>query len=303
MFLTIGRTFKEGLKGFVRNNWLSLATVGVLAMSLYVVSILYVVTYTANNILKNIENRVNISVYFKQDFPENDILAAKDELQKFSLEIKSIDYVSKEQALENFKRDNADEPVIIQSLEEIGDNPLLPSLVIKANQQDQYEQISKALSESAYMENISRINYGKNKEVIDRLNSIILTIRRTGIALGIIFAAIAILITFNTIRMTIYTQRKEIEVKRLVGASNFFIRLPFIFEGILYGTIASIVSMAVLFVTLRFVTPYVSSVIPTENLVNFYIGRFFIIFGIQFGAGILLGIVSSWIAMRKYLKI
>jgi len=302
MFLAIGRTFKESIKNFYRNGWLTLATVSILMLSLYVVSVLYVVTYSVDNILKNVQSKVNISVYFKADVKEDEIDKIKNDFRKNEA-IKSIDYVSRDKALENFKRDNADEPVILQSLEEIGDNPLLASLVIKANNQEQYQGVADFVNNSQYKEKISRVNYGKNKEIIDKLNSIIATIRRIGITLGIIFATISILVTFNTIRITIYAQRNEIEIMRLVGASNAYIRSPFIFEGITYGVAASLVSMLILFITLKFITPYVSSVVPSENLVAFYLSHFGQIIGIQLFIGAVLGIFSSAIAMRKYLKI
>ena len=302
MFLTIGRTFKEALKNFLRNGWLSLATVSVLILSLYVVSMLYVVTYSVDNILKDVQEKVNVSVYFKTSVSEENIYAVRSELQKESA-IKSVEYVSRNQALENFKRDNADEPIIMQSLQEIGENPLLSSLVIKANDPTRYQEIVDSIDKASYREDISRINYGRNKEIIAKLNSIIHTIRRVGISLGVILAVISILITFNTIRITIYAQRREIEIMRLVGASNSFIRLPYIFEGILYGLIASVVSTLVLFLTLKFLTPYVSTVIPPENLVGFYHSNFLKIFGIQVLFGVVLGVFSSVIAMRKYLKI
>lgn len=302
MFLTIGRTLKEALKNLFRNGWLSVATISILILSLYVVSVLFVVTHTVDNILKDVQEKVNVSVYFKPATLEEEIFKIKSDLQSNG-SVKSVNYVSRDTALENFKRDNADEPIILQSLQEIGDNPLLASLVVKAKDVDQYQSIADYINNASYKDKIGRINYGRNKEIIDKLNSVIATIRRVGISLGIIFAIISILITFNTIRITIYAQRREIEIMRLVGASNTFIRLPYIFEGIIYGILASIVSMLVLFLTLKFITPYVSSVVPTENLVDFYTNNFFQIFGIQLLVGVLLGIFSSAIAMRKYLKI
>lgn len=302
MFLTIKRTFKEALTNFLRNGWLSLATVSILILSLYVVSVIYVVTLTVDSVLKNVQEKVNISIYFKPDVMEGKITEMEKYLKNY-MAVKSVDYVSKEQALEDFKRNNADEPVILQSLQEIGENPLQASLVVKANNADQYQNVVDYINKSGFKEDIGRINYGKNKEIIEKLNSIIATIRKVGITLSLIFAAIAILVIFNTIRITIYTHRHEIEIMRLVGASNSYIRLPFAFEGIIYGLAASLVSMAILFATLKFMTPYVSSVIPSENLIAFYLAHFWKIFGIQVLVGSFLGISGSWIAMRKYLKI
>jgi len=304
MFLMISRTFREALKSLFRNGWLSVATVSILILSLYVVSVLYVVTHTTDKILKDIQNKITVSVYFKPDVAEADILAAKSDLEKNG-QIASADYVSRDQALADFKRENADEPVILQSLDELGDNPLLASLVIKANNSDQYQAVSDYIKQTSYKDEISRINYDKGniKDVISRLNSIDATTRRIGLVLSLILVVISILITFNTIMITIYAQRREIEIMRLVGASNTFIRLPFVFEGIIYGVIAALVSMLILFITLKFLTPYVSSVVSPKDTVDFYTSHFFQIFGLQLLIGIILGIISSLVAMRRYLKI
>lgn len=305
MILAIKRTLKEAFSNFFRNSWLSVATVCILIMSLYIMSVLYVVTFTANNILKNVQDKVNVSVYFKTDVPEEKIMEIKNELAGYS-EIKSIDYVSRDKALEDFKQINADEPRILKSLEEIGDNPLPASLIIKAGSSDQYQGIVDKINGNAGLkDNIDWINYerDKNKDIVERLNSIVGTIRKVGAIIGMIFALIAVLMTFNAIRITIYAHRKEIEIMRLVGASNTYIRLPFIFEGILYGIVASVISMLLLLITIKFVTPYVSSVIPRENLMGFYTSHFWLILGMQIAIGAVIGIFSSLIAMRKYLKI
>lgn len=302
MFLVLARTFKESLINFWRNGWLSVAAVSVLVMSLYVVGMVFIMVMTADNILKNVEDRINVSIYFKSDTDESRILEIKQNLESYS-EIKSINYVSKDQALEDFKRNNADEPVIIRSLEEIGENPLLPSLVIKANNPSQYQTISDYVSNSQFKDEVSRVNYGKNKEIISKLNNIIFQIKKIGVILASIFGTVSLLIIFNTIRITIYTHRQEIEVMRLVGASNTFIRLPFIFEGIIYGITAMVFALILLFITLKFATPYISSAIPAQNLMSFYLNNTGVLLGIQGAFGVFLGIASSWIAVRKYLKI
>jgi len=302
MFLVIGRTIKQSLINFWRNGWLSVAAVSVLTLSLYVVGILFFVIVAANSVLKNVEEKINVSVYFKSDVAEERIMEIKKDLEKYA-EIYSIDYVSKDQALDDFKRNNADEPVIIRSLEEIGENPLLASLIIKANRQDQYQAISDFVANSSFNDDVSRINYSKNKEIIAKLNNIIREVKKVGSSLAVIFGAVSVLIIFNTIRITIYTHKQEIEVMRLVGASNMFIRLPFVFEGLIYGLIAMIIATGMLFVNIKFMAYYFPSLIPSQDLVSLYFNNLPVLFAIQAGAGMFLGIISSWIAIRKYLKI
>lgn len=302
MFLIIGRAFKESLINFWRNGWLSVAAVSVLVLALFVIGAVSTAGLVADNVLKNVESKVNISVYFKSDVSEEKILESKRDLESFK-EINSVEYISKENALEIFKRDNADEPVIMESLDEIGENPLLSSLIIKANNPSQYQSIADYIANASFKDDVGRVNYGKNKELINRLNGILFQIKKVGLVLAGIFGGVSILIIFNTIRITIYTHKQEIEVMRLVGSSNFFIRLPFIFEGIIYGVIASVVASLILLGAVKFINTYASSVVTSGDLFNFYMQNALYIFGFQVAIGSFLGIASSWIAMRKYLKI
>ncbi len=302
MFLTIRRTIKGGWNNFFRNGYLSVAAVSVMLLCLFTVSSLYVIVLTADNVLQNMQEKVNVSVYFKSSVPEESILKAKQDLENYS-EIKSVEYVTKEQALENFKKNSASEPVILQSLDEIGGNPLLSYLIIQANDPNQYEMVGAYLGNASFKDDISRVNYGKNKEVIDRLNSIVAEVRKIGLGVAGLFSIISLLIIFNTVRITIYTHRKEVEVMRLVGASNTFIRLPFIFEGIIYGLVASIISTLLLFIALKSSERFTTHLIPSVNMISLFLSNLVVIFGMQLLIGALLGSISSWFAIRKYLKI
>lgn len=270
--------------------------------SIFIISILFIVGVTADGVINGIQNKVNVSVYLKSDVSEDKIMEIKQEMEGFDV-VKSVEYISKEKALENFKESNKDEPRILQALEEIGSNPLLPALIIKSNDPLKYDLISEYISNASFKEDVSRVNYGKTKEIISKLNAVILDVKMTGMVLAGIFALISILIIFNTIRITIYTHKQEVEIMRLVGASNSYIRMPFIFEGIIYGLIAMIICMGVLFAVLKFASPYITKLIPTENIISLYVENIWKLLAIQFLSGVFLGIISSWIAVRKYLKI
>lgn len=302
MLLVTYRTFKESLTNFWRNGWLSLAAVSVLLLSLYVIGTLYVTVVTADNVLSSVEGRINISVYFKSDTPEDQILQAKSQLEN-NAEVQSVEYISKDQALADFKASNANEPVIMQSLQEIGTNPLLASLVVKAKNPNDYQDIANYVAGAPFSGEVSRVNYAKNKDVIDNLNAIVSRIKKVGSILAVIFGVVSVLIIFNTIRITIYTHRQEIEVMRLVGASNTYIRLPFIFEGVLYGVAATFLATILLFFTVHFVSPYAAAVLPSEGLMSIYLGSFWPLVGLELVFGIVLGVLSSLVAIRKYLKI
>ena len=310
MFLIIGRTFREALKNFWRNGWLSAASVSVLALSLFVLGILFVVSKAGEFAIKKTQDKVNVSVYLKSDVEKERAMEIKSEIEK-NEKVSSVEYISREEALEIFKKNNANNPVIVQSLEEIGENPLLSSLVLIAKDPGLYDALAEDISNSSFKEDISRMNYSRVKESIEKLNGNMADLKKVWMLLSGIFVAISVLIVFNTIRITIYTHRQEIEVMRLVGASNTFIRLPFIFEGLIYGLIASVLSMGLLFafvktVTLRSalsVTPGSYSIIYSQNLLDLYFSNLAFLFLIQIFFAAVIGIFSSLVAMRKYLKI
>lgn len=300
--LKLWRTFREGLLNFRRNGWLSFATVSILTLSLFIVSLSALLGLTTHFVLQTMRDKVSVSVSFNPDVPEARILEIQDELSKYKKEIASVEYVSREDALSNFLEDSKNEPAIAQAIEEIGENPLLASIVIRAVQPEYYDVIVNQIQNSSFQNDVSRINYAKNQKIFSRLDKINNATQRAGLILGTAFVFIAILITFNTIRITIYSHRQEFEIMRLVGASNIYVRMPFIFEGILYGLTAALVTAVSLFGIAYFISPLTQGSIPQGNFMNLYLSYFWITLAGLLLLGILLGVISSAIAIRRYLK-
>ncbi len=299
--LKLKRSLKEGWTVFIRNSWLSVATISVLFLSLYIVGSTLLIGMVARELVDNIEKNVNISVYFKPDVSEERINQIKDEIKKEG-KVYSIDYISKDQALEKFSSENKDDPVIAGALKEIGENPLLSSLVIRANNQADYSRLAEEI-ENKYKDDINNINYGKNKDVIEKLDKITSSAKKVGLILGIVFVAIAILITFNTIRLSLFVRRKEFDIMRLVGASNLYIKAPSIFEGMFYGAFSSILAILAVVATAYTAMPMViKGLITKDQIVKFYLNNLVFIGGVIFAVGLLIGIISSMIAIKKYLK-
>lgn len=292
--LKLQRTFKEGFSNFIRNGWLSVATITVIAISLLILGLTFSVGITAKSILRNMQDKVNISIYFNPDVTEERILEIKKETEGKYLEIKSIEYVSKEQAKDELV---AMDPTVQKALDEVGENPLLSALIIKANSSDQYDVIAKVF-QAQFDSEVSRVNYDKNRVLIDRVTRIIKTTEKGGIVLGGLFIVLAILITFNTVRITIYSHKQEFEIMRLVGASNLYVEMPFIFEGILYGILASISAFAMLSLSFWYFYSLNHNFFATTGLDLFSMG---VIFLVMLLAGVILGVVSSFSAIRRYL--
>lgn len=300
--LTFTRTLKAGFQNFWRNGTLTVAAVSILTLALLIVSVILVLTISANLGLKYIQDKIDIRVYFNNDVPEQEIVAFRNEVSRYQ-EVSAAEYISKNKALDDFKTANADKPEILNAIDAVEGNPLLASVNIKANNPEQYDVIANAIQNSQYKNDIANINYQQYKLVIDRFNTTIRTLRKTGAFLFILFSLIAILITFNVIRMTIFNHGTEIEIMRLVGASNNYIRLPYIFEGIIYGIFASIISIVLLFPLVKLIAPYLVGSSYVQVLQGQFGTYFILIFFIELLVGILLGVVSSILAIRKYLKV
>lgn len=301
MMQSMKRVFKWGLKNFVRNGWLSTATISIMILTLLVITVLLMVNVIANATLKNLEDKIDISVYFKLQTPEVEILSAKTQLEQLA-EVESIGYTSQNDALIAFKEKHKDNPVLLQSLDELENNPLEASLNIKAKETSQYASINQFLESVHYKDIIDKVNYLQNKSVIEKLSKIIIDVKTFGLILSLAMALIVFLVTFNAIRLAIYSSREEINVMKLVGASNWFIRGPFIIEGLMYGLIATIVTMILLYPIFYFVSPKLSSFLPIENIFSYFKSNAIMLTLLLLVVSSVLGTFSSFFAVRKYLK-
>ncbi len=301
--IKLWRTFLEGVENYQRNGWLTFATVSILSLSLFVIGLTALIGFAGSLAVRTLENKISISVNFKPDVSETRILSIRDDLSKFK-EISSITYVSKEAALDSFLKNG--DPVIADAVKEIGENPLLSYIVIRANDPKDYNLIAEKLQTSTYQGDIEKVNYERNKQKIEGLNDLTTKVRSVGFVFGIVFTLIAVLITFNTIRLTIYSHRQEFEVMRLVGASNLYIRMPLFFEGVFYGLSAATVTIILLSATASVFSgntgPLLSEILGGKTFYQVYSSFMWIFAPLTVIIGILLGVVSSFIAIRRYLK-
>lgn len=302
MIVTLSRIIKFGLQGFARNGLLSVSTIGIMILAAIVFEGLIVFNVVAKNTITVIQEKIDISVYFKSNAAEDAILNIKRSLEELT-EVKEVQYVSREQALADFKARHAGEETVAQTLEELDTNPLLASLNIKATDPRQYGSIAEYLDAANLKDVIEKVTYAQNQLVIDRLIALVDTFRKTGIILTIFLAFLAVMVTFTTIRLAIFSASDQIGIMRLVGASNSFIRGPYIVEGVLYGLIAGLVSYLLFIPMLNFASPYITSFIPEVNLGTYFASHFFALFCYQLLFAVGLGIVSGVIAIRKYLHI
>ena len=299
---SLRRIFQVGYTNFKRNSYVSLGTTGVMVLVLVLFSGLMAVNFLSSEVVVNLREKIDVSAYFKTDISENEILSVKSELESLD-SVKKVEYVSAEQALTEFKERHAGDAVIQDSLAELDFNPLQASLNIKAQDSAQFGSIVQFLETNKFRSVIDKINYYENEKVISRLQSVAGGIQNWGFIITMILAVIAVLVTFNTIRLTIYNQRQEIEIMKLVGGSSWHIKAPYLVEGGLYGAFAAAVTAVIFYPTLFFISPKIASFMPGTSLISYFFSNTFQFLFLIFFVGVLLGVVSSFVAIRRFLKV
>lgn len=301
LLVKLKRALKSGAINFWRNGAVNIATTSIMAVTLLSISILLVINFLGQKTVENFKDKIDISVYFNSDTSEENIFQVRDALAAMP-EVKSISYLSKDEAWERFKAKHSSNPVISQGIAELDANPLYATLNIKAKNIDDYPKISDFLSRGKYADIINKINFEQNKQGIEKLSSIINAIGRGGLGISLIFAIISVFVIFNAIRLTMFGYRQEVEIMRLVGAGNWSIRLPFIVEGALYGVIGSIVSIIILSLFVYFGSDIINRFLIDTTITSYFRQNALFIFGTELLLGMAIGVLSSLFAIRKYLK-
>ena len=307
MWTMIKRVVTGGAKNFFRSGAVSFATVLIMTVTLTIIGSLIFLSAILTNTLATLEEKVDVNVYFITDAAEADILTIQDRLEALP-EVASVEYTSREQRLAEFRARNENDQLTLQALDELGTNPLGAALAIKATDPSAYGGIVEFLSDDPSLSPadgpiIDSINYFQNKAVIDRLTGAIDATEKAGLVIVILFALASTIIALATVRLAIYTARDEIAVMRLVGASNAYIRGPFIVAGMLSGLLAALVALVIFYPVTWYAGSTLSTWLGGFNLFTYYLANFGMIFAILAGTGVLVGVLASWLAVRRYLRV
>ncbi len=297
------RIIKAGFIDFKRGGLVSFAAVLVVTITLSIVTFIILLQAVLYFSLGVIKDKVDVTIYLNVGAPEDKILALKDSISKLP-EVSDVSYVSADDNLKSFRERHSNDYSTIAALDEIGSNPLPATLDIKTKEISQYEDIANFLKGDNALTSgsdniVDHISY--NKSVIDRLNTIISGSQKLSFLITLIFIIISIIITFNTIRLTIFIGREEIGVMRLVGASKMHVRGPFMIEGAIYGIISAIITMILFYPITAWLGRNMTAFLSL-NVYDYYVSNFFQIFAIILLSGIILGAISSFLAVRKYLN-
>ncbi|HLD28147.1 MAG TPA: permease-like cell division protein FtsX [Patescibacteria group bacterium] len=302
--LTINRSILFAFQSLWRNIWLTLATVFIISLTFLSINFLVILNAVSDSATTTVKEKIDISIYFKQDVKESKIAEVKSHLETLP-QVNQIIYYSPDQNLAEFQARHQDDILILETLRELEGNPLGATLIIKAKELDDYPEVLAAIDNPAYADLIEEKSYDDNQIVISRINSITENVRKGGFIISLLFILIAALIVFNTVRIAIFTHRSEVSIMKLVGASNGFIRSPFILENVFSGIIACLLGIGIIYIILSLIQPHLSSFFAGVdfNIIEYFNHNFVVIFGSQLIGIIILNIISSSIAVSKYLNV
>lgn len=297
------RASKFALQNFFRNMWLSLVTVFIMTLTLLSITLVVGLNIVGSEVVGAVQEKVDTVLYFHQYADESQLLEAQEYLRSLP-EVLDVTYISKEAAEQDFRERRADDEEIIAALDELDKNIFQSRLVIVAKEINSYPDIIKQFEDSDYAGLVETADYSDNQRIIDTISSISDRVYQVGIGISTIFIAISIVVIFNTFRIAIYNHREEVGIMKLVGATNWFVRAPFILESVFLAILSALITVGIF---------YAIAVLSNPALSSFFVGYDFSLLGyvqenillfIAFeilGAAIL-SILSSMFAIGRYLR-
>jgi len=303
--LQLWRVLHAGTRNFMRNAWLSTAATAVMTITLTIVVISFISNSALTSTIKGVTDKIDVSIYLNDNVTSAQLTQFQQALQNDS-NVKSVSYRSKDQALAIYKAENKNNETVLQGLQFAG-NPLPASFQIQAKNPKNLQSIVAIANQPPYQSMLDPTappSYsGQNKDTINRIVRVADFFKSGGLIASIVFVIISTLIIFNTIRMAIFTRREEIEIMKLVGATKWFIRGPFIFEAALYGIIAAFIALAFSYSLLLGGGPKLSSYIDVQSTIMFFRSYPALVILGELVIGICIGAFSSMMAMSRYLKL
>lgn len=304
--VTFWRIIHTGTVNFFRNLSLAIAAMAIMVVTLTIVLFSVIVSDTFSHTIKQITNKIDISVYLN----DSDTKVQTDTLIK-QLEalpnVQSVQYLSKAQALKNYEQENKSNTGLIQAIQETS-NPIPATITIKPVNLNNLDSIKNFLSKPAVnaLQTAPPSYSGQEKQAIDRITHATDVLQEIGVIAVIVFAVVSVLIIFNTIQMAIFNRRDEIQIMRLLGAGTWYIRGPFIVESIIYGLLSAVISIVIINASFQASSGTLQAsslgLLDIGYANSFFDNRFMLLLTVQLGLGIVIGAVSSLIATRRYLK-
>lgn len=297
------RIVRFALQDMFRNFSLSFMTVLVLILLLMSVNTLIAVRVLTGEAITTVKQQIDVSVYFNPKATDTQVGEVRSFVEAFP-EVTKTTFLNKDESLGKFRELYQANPAILASLDELGDNPLGATLIVKTKEPQDYEKIMNALTLPEYAKIIDAKTFGDTQTAITKIQQITTQVERFTLGLTILFAVISFIIIFNTVRVAIYTQRTEISIKKLVGATNWYVRGPYVVESVLFSLVALGAAYGLVRLVLVYAEPYLTTVFNRAGILTNYLGAHIIeLAAWQLGAVVILTVGTSLLAMRRYLKV
>ena len=308
MWTTMKRIFRAGFLNFWRNSFVTVSSILVMTITLFTLGLVIFTGVVLNLTLQNLRDKADISVYFTTNAQDSQIMSLKKSLEALP-EVSQTAYVSSDDELAAFRDRHQNDQLTLQALDELGSNPLGAVLVVKAKEITQYDTIAKFLQQqttvgdSSQPSYIDKINYfdDAHRTAINRLQNVSDSASKIGFIIILILIATAI--SFNTVRLAIYTSRDEISVMQLVGATRSYIRMPFMVEAVFYGLFSGLLTLMLYYPLTYWMGAQTERFFGGINVFSYYLAHFPFFFALIVGGGILLGSIASFLATHRYLKL
>jgi len=301
--LFLFRIIKFSFQDIARNIWLTIATVMILLLALFSINTLIAVRLISDNAVSAVKEKIDISLYLSAEATESQIMDLKTQITNLD-NVANVNYISKQSAMDSFRVKYENNPEVLAALSELGRNPLSPSIIIILKNFDQSDLVINGLK-AINNPIIESRDFSDNTSILTKINNITKRINELGLFVISDFILISLLVVYNAIRVAIYTHRQEIEIMRLVGASNYFIYLPYLCSAIVYSLLSTLVIISIFYPLLTLIQPYLEVFFMgySINILSYFVDNFVLIFGSQFLIVVFINALASLFAVRKYSKI
>jgi len=296
------KIIKLAFQNFFRNFWLSLTSIVIILLMLFTLTLLYSVSILGTQALDNIAAKMDLGIYFKDNIDQNELNILKLELENCD-EIKEINYLSPEESLAQFKKKHEGDSIILNSLEELNGNPLGAVISVKFQNPAEYQKTMEIVNQERYQGLIHDQNFYDYEELIQVFNKFNKKIYHIGLVISGLFLLIAILVIFTAIKLGAISRKKEIRIMRLVGASSWFIRAPFLIEGSLYALVAWILNVAIIWPLSIFIQPQIKNFMQMDFSLSLYLQHQSLEFWLALLVfAVIISMIASTLAINKYTK-
>ena len=291
---TLEYLVREVFNSLKRNNWMSVASVGTVAVSLFIFGMFLMLVMNMNKMVESLESQVQIKVYLKDNFSRDDARALEVDLKNMQ-GVEKVTFVPKEEAMEKFKERLGDQKTLLEALDDT--NPLPDSFEVMLIQPELVKTAAEAIEK---YEGVEAAKYGQ--DVMEHLFDITRLIRIFGFALMFVLALATLFIIANTIRLTVFARRKEIAIMKYVGATDWFIRWPFVLEGMVMGLFGSLIASIILRFSYAGITAKIYSTLAFFPLIPEYPFLDYVTCVVMLG-GMIMGAIGSAVSIKRFLKV